>query len=505
MTAPRPLLLLAAGLALAGCAPRPAPLRAPAPVAALPPTPRADGPLRLQLVYPPPGALRPDADSTFVFGQTGTGRARLFINGYPVDVAANGAFLAFLPTARQYRLTARRGRQRDTLVYHYAVPPPAPPAAEAFAPRTARVVAGLDTLATGSQIAGGAPLPGADRRWFFPLGTRVQVDGELAGGAQYRVRLTPATAAWVDADAIAWDSSEAAPALSPRLDAHAGYTDVVFGTRWAPFLVEAMPREARITIYGSGAVPAFAPGAGLSALDALTAPDSTVVTARMDGPLWGFKAFYDGEGRLVVRLRRAPRLDPAHPLRGARIVVDAGHPPGGATGPTGLREPTANLAVALRLAEGLRAAGATVLMTRTGPDAPASATSQATDLWARVDSAVAWNADVLVSLHNNAFPDGVNPFRHVGTETYYFHPFAQPLARALLDEIAPVTGLQPLGAKARSLALVRPTWMPSTLTESLFLMFPQQEAALGDAAFVEKLAAAHLRGIENFLRQALGR
>lgn len=139
-------------------------------------------------------------------------------------------------------------------------------------------------------------------------------------------------------------------------------------------------------------------------------------------------------------------------------------------------------------------------MTRTGPEPLVSATSSAAELWARVDLAVAEDADLLVSVHNNAFPDGVNPFDNHGTETYYYHAFSAPLAEALLREIAAVTGLPVLGAKPRSLALVRPTWMPSTLTESLFMMFPQQEAALRTPAFLDRLAAAHLRGIEAFLR-----
>ena len=67
------------------------------------------------------------------------------------------------------------------------------------------------------------------------------------------------------------------------------------------------------------------------------------------GP-WGYKAWYEANGDLVVRVRRPPAIDPANPLRGRRIVIDPGHPPAGATGPTGLYEGDANLAIALPLA-----------------------------------------------------------------------------------------------------------------------------------------------------------
>src|SRR5687768_14998237 len=63
----------------------------------LPPVPYVDGPLDVRVVYPPAGARISVRDSTFIFGSTGTGDATLTINGATVEVARNGAFLAFLP------------------------------------------------------------------------------------------------------------------------------------------------------------------------------------------------------------------------------------------------------------------------------------------------------------------------------------------------------------------------------------------------------------------------
>src|SRR5690606_36600297 len=117
-----------------------------------------------------------------------------------------------------------------------------------------------------------------------------------------------------------------------------------------------------------------------------------------------------------------------------------------------------------KLAEMLKERGADVILTRDSPEPIVSATNSAEELWSRVAYAVESDADVLVSIHNNAFADGVNPFEHYGTETYYYHTFSEALARALYQEIVKTTGLPGLGARQRSLALVRPTWMPSTLT-----------------------------------------
>jgi N-acetylmuramoyl-L-alanine amidase len=44
--------------------------------------------------------------------------------------------------------------------------------------------------------------------------------------------------------------------------------------------------------------------------------------------------------------------------------------------------------------------------------------------------------------------------------------------------------------------------MPAVLTESMYMMFPEQEAALRDPAVQRRIAAAHFRAMEAFLREA---
>ena len=127
-------------LVIAACAPLAARRELPPPwaprEAALPPIPFRDGPLTLTLVYPPEGSELGVRDRTFVFGATGTGRARVAINGAPVDVAPNGAFLAFLPVPGDgvYRAEARVGEERAEVIRRVRVPetPTAPARGEAF-------------------------------------------------------------------------------------------------------------------------------------------------------------------------------------------------------------------------------------------------------------------------------------------------------------------------------------------------------------------------------------
>jgi N-acetylmuramoyl-L-alanine amidase len=172
--------------------------------------------------------------------------------------------------------------------------------------------------------------------------------------------------------------------------------------------------------------------------------------------------------------------------------VDPGHPPLGATGPTGLREADANLAVALILRDLLEQSGAHVIMTRT--------TNTSLDLLPRVKLADSVNAEILVSIHNNALPDGVNPFTNNGTSVYYNHPRSAPLAQAVERELVRQLGIRDLGSGRGDLALVRPTWMPAILTEGLFMMIPEQEAALGNPTGQRLYAVAVRDGLAAFLR-----
>ena len=66
------------------------------PAAPLPTVPPVHGPLKPQVAYPAPGSLIDAGDSTFLFGTVGDGDARLTVNGQPVAVAPNGAWIAWI-------------------------------------------------------------------------------------------------------------------------------------------------------------------------------------------------------------------------------------------------------------------------------------------------------------------------------------------------------------------------------------------------------------------------
>ncbi len=483
---------------------------------ALPAIPAVNGALAIRITHPTQGQARPRVDSTFIYGTVGTGQAALEINGTAVPVAPNGAFIAYLPMPQDgtWRLRAQRGGEEVAHSVSYAAPPARTgtgantgASANAVYPtaRLGTVTGGADTLATGSDAIYARPTPTGPYRWFFPRGARLAVAERR--GDQYRVRLGGDTDAWVDANNLSLAEAASAPpapgpansSVSPTADG----LDVRVRAGGRPFLVETSETGAVVTVYGATGgtmTPAASFGGWFRSAEQSQTAGGTRIGLTLAGGAWGYKAWYEANGDLVVRVRRPPNIDAANPLRGRRIVIDPGHPPAGATGPTGLYEGDANLAIALPLAEKLRAAGAEVILTRTGREGLVSSTNSGEELRARVALAVSRNAEMLISVHNNAFGEGANPFRAHGTSVYYFHPFAAALARELDREIVAVTRIPDIGARQQNLALARPTWLPATLTESLFMPIPEQEAALRDPAFLERLADAHVRGIEAFLR-----
>jgi N-acetylmuramoyl-L-alanine amidase len=94
----------------------------------LPPIPLVTGTLRPTVIYPVANSLVEARDSNFIFGSVGSGKAQLWINGAPVAVAPNGAFLAWLPVpavdSARYDLVAVAGADTARLEQPVRLKPP---------------------------------------------------------------------------------------------------------------------------------------------------------------------------------------------------------------------------------------------------------------------------------------------------------------------------------------------------------------------------------------------
>ena len=338
-------------------------------------------------------------------------------------------------------------------------------------------------------------------KWMLLNGTIVEVTGRSQGFT--RIHLDGTLDVWVDSDDLVLLPDGAAMPRRVtggfRVTPSAEWVDVAISTGDRPaHLVEPDGRTLVLTLYGVQANPEISPIFGNDTLvrrmswDQVTS-DRLRITLTLSQPVFGWQSIWDERRRqFVLRVRRPPLIDAANPLRGLTIAVDPGHPPAGATGPTGLYEGDAVFPVGEQVAQLLRARGANVVMTRTSL-APVGLTERGV-------TARRANAHAFISVHLNALPDGVNPFTANGTSTLFYHQNSEPLARPVQEELMKRFGLRDLGVHYQNLAVARPTWYPSVLAEGLFLMLPEQEAAMRDAGFQRKYAEGLVVGLERYFR-----
>ena len=370
-------------------------------------------------------------------------------------------------------------------------------------PRYAVIGATTSAASDTDRVVIGRPVAGGTYKWFLLPGTVVEITGRIGDAA--RVRLARDLHVFVDPNELsplpAGSTAPARVAANARVVAAGEWSDVrIPMAAVPPYSVDVETGALVLTLYGTQAntdIINFT--SSDSVIQRVTwrqvTNDRAEYRVELHRAPYGYLVFWD-RNALVLRARRAPVVDPARPLNGLVIAVDAGHPPSGATGPTGLYEPVPTLAIAGRLKTYLEQKGARVVMTRTAPGA--------VPLGDRPIMARRANAHAFVSIHLNALPDGVNPFTAHGTGTYYFNAFSELLARDVQAGMVRRMGLRDLGVNYDNLAVLRPTWMPSILCEGAFIMIPEQEAALRTPEFQDAYARGVTEGLERYFAR-LGR
>jgi N-acetylmuramoyl-L-alanine amidase len=338
---------------------------------------------------------------------------------------------------------------------------------------------------------------------YQPPGIRAQATGKI--GEWVRLKLAEGENAWVHQDSLKYlplgTPIPKSILTSMRTEAESTKTQLkIFLQEKLPFRIEQEldPPALFLTIYG---VTSNTDRIRYDSNDELikeiqwTQPQRDVYQLQIHLNLkqqWGYDAFYEGSA-LILEIKDEPK--PKRKLEGLKIAVDPGHSPDpGAVGPTGLEEKVVNLEIAKKLKEILEQNGAEVILTRSGMDSLA--------LYDRPKIAIQEKCDILISVHNNALPDGINPFYNNGTSTYYYHPQAFALAQEIHKELVKNLGLPDYGIYYGNLALTRPYQLLAVLVECAFMMIPEQEELLRTEKFQEKCAQAICNGILNFIEKS---
>lgn len=175
------------------------------------------------------------------------------------------------------------------------------------------------------------------------------------------------------------------------------------------------------------------------------------------------------------------------------VVIDAGH---GGKDPGGIslnkhNEKDFTLATVLKVAELLKnEPNIAFVLTRSDDSYPT--------LQQRAKIANDLKADLFLSIHANSIPAGStsNPS---GFETYYSRPESLQFATTVHKYLIPASGLSDRGIRKSSLYVTRETKMPAILLECGYLSNANDEAQLYSADYQQRIAAAVVAGIKEYL------
>jgi len=351
--------------------------------------------------------------------------------------------------------------------------------------------------------------PGRGYQLFLPAGVKLWITGRE--GNFFRAKLAADESVWVPASSVSFlpagtqlPQSHVEIVRTKNLEKTSRVT--IFLSERLPYKIEQERKAQRlqVTLYGGTSdTDWIRHDFGDPLIDEIRWSQDSEEKYRLTIELnqkqqWGYRAFYE-DNNLVLEIKKSPLAVKSrrHPLRDLTICIDPGHgPEPNAIGPTGFFEKDATFLLAEAVAKKLTAKGSHVVLTRQNLE-------EGIVLAARTKLAEAAGADIFVSVHYNALPDGVNPDKNRGSSTYYFHPQSYPLAQSILRQLLKQLKLPNFGLFYDNLAVCRVTSMPSVLIEPAFIMHPAEEALILDLAFRDKTATAIVAGIEEFLKASL--
>ncbi|KMJ60550.1 hypothetical protein AB685_05415 [Bacillus sp. LL01] len=172
------------------------------------------------------------------------------------------------------------------------------------------------------------------------------------------------------------------------------------------------------------------------------------------------------------------------------IVIDPGHGGRdvGAIGVQGTYEKDLTLRTSLLLQDKLKAAGATVYMTRHG--------DTSVSLQARPQMANYHGADAFISVHYDSIDDS----SVTGTTTFYYSPTDKGLADSVHSSLIQFTNLRDRNVRQENYLILRESMQPSLLLELGYISNRGEEITVLSGDFQERASTAIYQGLAQYFR-----
>ena len=204
-----------------------------------------------------------------------------------------------------------------------------------------------------------------------------------------------------------------------------------------------------------------------------------------------------GVWKTVVSVICHPVMTMVQPISSYTLVIDAGHggEDGGAVSISGISESHINLSIACKLEDILALYGVQAEMLRRedislhSPEADTLRKKKVSDLHNRVSRVEEIPSALLVSIHQNSYPDS----RYRGAQVFYGKVSgSEDLAKHVqmtLNETLGSYHTRTAKKIPESIYLMKKVTCPAILVECGFLTHPEEEALLRTDAYQQKIAA----------------
>ncbi len=221
---------------------------------------------------------------------------------------------------------------------------------------------------------------------------------------------------------------------------------------------------------------------------------------KTNGGFLGFNSYYE-DGELVLRFNNPILIQSAsnaygYTLNGTKIAIDSGHGGGNNPGAVGVHpsypESTINQGITKYLKNYLENLGASVHLIDSVSTDPSLAE--------RVNQAKAYNAHIMISVHQNSALSSSAK----GTEAFYFNDYSKALATAVSSKVANAIPTTNRGAKFGYYYVTRDTQFPAILLESGFISNTTEHYALMQSSTQQAVARAIVNGIISYANQTGG-
>lgn len=177
-------------------------------------------------------------------------------------------------------------------------------------------------------------------------------------------------------------------------------------------------------------------------------------------------------------------------IKGKTIVIDPGHGgrDSGTIGVGGTLEKNLTIRTAELLRDKLQAAGAKVILTRSG--------NTYVPLSSRVGTSHIHDADAFISLHYDSTMDQITS----GITTYYYHDYQQGLASALAHSFGSTMQVNNRGSRYGNYHVIRENKRVATLIELGYLSNPVEELTITSNEYQEGITSAIYNGLARYFK-----